>query len=275
MTCLVCDHSKRYRIETALRSGTPKTRVAKEFGIRRATLHDHISKKHEEKNPAKAPEVADPDDEVVDFFPNDYHIRGMTSRAERIRHVERMLNDRRFYGSESIAKLARLWRDILGKDAEKQVAEMVAEVFKRQTIAHGPKALRKQFAMVEILSLYRECRESGDRKTAATLFAQYIELDNLKDDPSAVHRQIIAQFVQIVQVGAPHLLPHIQEVTARLEEGYEQAKAIVEGETLPPIVPLPEAESVQEAPPTPRCEELKNAGIDTGIPRNDDPSSET
>lgn len=276
VSCIICDHPRRFRIEKAISEGTPKARVAKDFGVSRTRLQDHIKQKHQEKNPAKIPESASQDDDIVDPFPNDHTIREMTRRSERLKHIERLIEDRRFHGSETMAKLARLWCNRIGDASASAdtVADLFAEALKRLALRRGPKSIRKAFAVAELLSLYRTCRDSGDNKTAATLFAQYIELDNLKDDDSAVHKQIIAQFVQIVQVGAPHLLPRIQEVTARMEEGYEQAKAIVEGEAPPPIASLSEPEAVVDAPPTPRCEETSNAGIDTGTESGEVPSSE-
>lgn len=274
MTCLVCDHPNRFRLEAALKAGTPKARVAKDFLISRPKLYDHIRQKHEAKSPAKPDQVQEDPTNRDEPDLTDELVKDISNRRDRLSHIERLISDRRFDGTKTIAKLARLWRPWLREKAEVEVADLVAEAARRHRIKRGAKDVRKELLIVELLSLKEKCVNSGDYKTAASLLAQYAELDNLKDDPSAVHRQIIAQFVQIVQVGAPHLLPHIQEVTARLEEGYEQAKAIVEGEALPQIAPLPEAEPMQEAPPTPRCEESSNPGIDTGIPRSGEPSSE-
>jgi hypothetical protein len=269
MACIVCDHGKRFRIETAIKQGKPKARIAKEFGIARQTLQDHIRAEHNLTNPVKepeGPEAPDPPDPV----PNDNYVRGMMSRADRVQHVDRLLSDRRFYGSETIAKLSRLWRDYLGKDAERQVSEMFAEAFKRRVISGGSKDLRKKFAMAELLSLYRECRESGDRKTALSAFERYIELDNLKDNPT-LDRAVLVQIVQLIKHEAPHLERRVEEHLAQFEIVVDQAKAVLEGEILPETKALPaKEEPIPEAPPTPRS----SAGIDTGIPSSEEPSSE-
>jgi hypothetical protein len=271
VACLVCKHSKRFDIETALKSGTPKLRIAKTFGVRRASILDHVKNEHEKKDPAKPPEVAAQDDEIVDPFPSDFHVRLMTSRAERMRYVERTIDDRRFYGSETIAKLARIWSDILGKDATKQVAEMFADVIKRRVISGGSKDLRKKFAMAELLSMYRECRESGDRKTALSAFERYIELDNLNDEPS-LDRAVLVQIVQLIKHEAPHLERRVEEHLAQFEIVVDQAKAVLEGEIPPETKALsPKEEPIPEAPPTPRS---SNTGIDTAIPSSEEPSSE-
>jgi hypothetical protein len=154
------------------------------------------------------------------------------------------------------------------------VAQLVAECARRHRLTRGPKDVQKELAYIDLSDLYQRCIDSGDYKTALSALQARIDLAGLKDDPAAVHKQIIAQFVQIVQVGAPHLIPHIQEVTARLEEGYEHAKAIVEGDVLPPMAALPEHDAIAEAPPTPRCEQTSKAGIDTGIVSSEVPSSE-
>lgn len=281
MACLVCDHSKRFAIETALREGTPKLKVAKIFNIRRQTLQDHIRFKHEEKSPAKPPDPSVAVEEEVHALPTDAQIRRMHSRRERLAYVERLIEDRKFFGSETMARLVRLWREsAVTQDTAIHVAELFAEALKRQTFARGPKAIRRQFAMAEYLSMSRACRESGDNKTALAAFDKYVELDNLKEDPVAIHKQILAQYIQIVQVGAPHLLPHIQAVTAQIEEGCDRAIAVLEGE-IPPQMPLLShaEEPVQEAPPTPRSNEVQSeSGIDTGLPHSDStrdvPSSE-
>lgn len=281
MACLVCDHSKRFAIETALREGTPKLKVAKIFNIRRQTLQDHIRFKHEEKSPAKPPDPSVAVEEEVHALPTDAQIRRMHSRRERLAYVERLIEDRKFFGSETMARLVRLWREsAVTQDTAIHVAELFAEALKRQTFARGPKAIRRQFAMAEYLSMSRACRESGDNKTALAAFDKYVELDNLKEDPVAIHKQILAQYIQIVQVGAPHLLPHIQAVTAQIEEGCDRAIAVLEGE-IPPQMPLLShaEEPVQEAPPTPRSNEAQSeSGIDTGSPLADStcevPSSE-
>lgn len=261
MACLVCDHSKRWRLEQALREGKPKQRVAKDFGIARTTLIDHIKLGHERSNPAKEPtEVED-----VDPFPDDLTVRGMSSRSERLKHVNRLLMGRRYRGAETIAKLARLWREMLGSDAEMHVAQLVAECARRHKLTRGPKDVQKELAYIALSDIHQRCLDAGDYKTALSALQAKIDLAGLKDDPVAVHKQIIAQFVQIVQVGAPHLLPSLQEVTARLEEGYEQAKAIVEGDVLPlQMASLPEL--VIDAPTTSRStkEKPSNHGIDTG-----------
>jgi hypothetical protein len=281
MACLVCDHSKRFAIETALREGTPKLKVAKIFNIRRQTLQDHIRFKHEEKSPAKPPDPSVAVDEEVHALPTDAQIKRMHSRRERLAYVERLIEDRKFFGSETMARLIRLWREsAVTQDTAIHVAELFAEALKRQTFARGPKAIRRQFAMAEYLSMSRACRESGDNKTALAAFDKYVELDNLKEDPVAIHKQILAQYIQIVQVGAPHLLPHIQAVTAQIEEGCDRAIAVLEGE-IPPQMPLLShaEEPVQEAPPTPRSNEAQSeSGIDTGLSPSDStrdvPSSE-
>jgi transposase-like protein len=263
MACLVCDHPKRYRIEVALREGTAKTRVASQFGINRATLYDHIKKKHEQKSPAKEPEGSSEDDDIVDPFPNDHTVRGFKSRGERLRHVERMIEDRRFDGSESLAKLARMWRDQLGNNAPIQVAELFAEALKRQTLARGSKDLRRKFAMAELLSMYRRCRDSGDYKTAASLFGQYIELDGLKHD-STLDRAVLVHIVHLIRHEAPHLERRVEEHLAQFEIVVDQAKAVLEGETT--LLPEPEAN------PTPNN---FDPGIDTRIENVDEePSSE-
>jgi hypothetical protein len=281
MACLVCDHSKRFAIETALREGTPKLKVAKIFNIRRQTLQDHIRFKHEEKSPAKPPDPSVAVDEEVHALPTDAQIKRMHSRRERLAYVERLIEDRKFFGSETMARLIRLWREsAVTQDTAIHVAELFAEALKRQTFARGPKAIRRQFAMAEYLSMSRACRESGDNKTALAAFDKYVELDNLKEDPVAIHKQILAQYIQIVQVGAPHLLPHIQAVTAQIEEGCDRAIAVLEGE-IPPQMPLLShaEEPIQEAPPTPRSNEAQSeSGIDTGLSPSDStrdvPSSE-
>lgn len=281
MACLVCDHSKRFAIETALREGTPKLKVAKIFNIRRQTLQDHIRFKHEEKSPAKPPDPSVAVEEEVHALPTDAQIKRMHSRRERLAYVERLIEDRKFFGSETMARLIRLWREsAVTQDTAIHVAELFAEALKRQTFARGPKAIRRQFAMAEYLSMSRACRESGDNKTALAAFDKYVELDNLKEDPVAIHKQILAQYIQIVQVGAPHLLPHIQAVTAQIEEGCDRAIAVLEGEIPPQMHLLSHAEEpVQEAPPTPRSNEAQSeSGIDTGLPPSDSirdvPSSE-
>lgn len=258
MACLVCKHSKRFDIETALKSGTPKLRIAKTYGIRRASILDHVKNQHEEKDPAKAPEVAAQDDEVIDPFPTDFHVRLMTSRAERARYVERMIDDRRFDGSESIAKLARIWGDILGKDATKQVAEMVADAFKKQAISRGSKDLRRQFAMAEILSMYRRCRDSGDNKTASVFFNQYIDLDNLKDDPS-LYQVLLVQVVQLIKYEFPHAAKRVDEHLAQFEIVVDQAKAVLAGEIGQPVLAEPTT--------------MDDPGIDTRIAGVEAPSS--
>lgn len=272
MACLVCDHSKRFAIETALREGTPKLKVAKIFNIRRQTLQDHIRFKHEEKSPAKPPDPSVAVEEEVHALPTDAQIKRMHSRRERLAYVERLIEDRKFFGSETMARLIRLWREsAVTQDTAIHVAELFAEALKRQTFARGPKAIRKQFAMAEYLSMSRACRESGDNKTALAAFDKYVELDNLKEDPVAIHKQILAQYIQIVQVGAPHLLPHIQAVTAQIEEGCDRAIAVLEGEIPPQMHLLSHAEEpMQEAPPTPRSNEAQSeSGIDTGSPHSD------
>lgn len=266
VACLVCKHSKRFDIETAIKAGTPKLRIAKTFGIRRASLLTHIKEKHEEKDPAKTPEVAAQDDEVVDPFPNDHTVRLMIGRPERMRHIERIIDDRRFDGSETIAKLARVWGHLLGKDAHWQVTEMAVEIFKRRAIARGPKTLRQQFAMAELLSMYRRCREAGDNKTALSAFERYIELDNLKDNPT-LDRAVLVQIVNLIKHEAPHLERRVEEHLAQFEIVVDQAKAVLEGEIPPDTKVLPEP--IPEAPPTPRS---TNPGIDTGIPSSEEPS---
>lgn len=256
VACLVCKHSKRFEIETAIKNGTPKLRIAKTFGVRRASILDHIKLKHEEADPVKPPDVAAQDDEVVDRMPYDIAVRHMT-KAERTQHIDRLLSDRQFYGSETIAKLARLWRDMLGKEAERQVAELFAEAFKRRTIAAGSKDLRRKFAIAELLSMYRRCRESGDNKTAAIFFDRYIELDNLKDNPS-LDRAVLVQIVQLIRHENPQFAPRVEEHLAQFEIVVDQAKAVLEGENVPHTL----------------TEEASNAGIDTRIPSSDEPSSE-
>lgn len=267
MACIVCDHGKRFRIETAIKQGKPKARIAKEFGIARQTLQDHIRSEHNLTNPVKEPEGPEEPD-APDPVPNDNHVRGMMSRADRVQHIDRLLSDRRFYGSETIAKLSRLWRDYLGKDAEKQVSELFAEAFKRRTIVVGSKDLRKKFAIAELLSMYRRCRESGDNKTALVAFERYIELDNLKDNPT-LDRAVLVQIVQLIKLEAPHLERRVEEHLAQFEIVVDQAKAVLEGEILPEPKALPEA--IAEAIETPRS---SKDGIDTGIPSSEGPSSE-
>ena len=179
-----------------------------------------------------------------------------------MQHIDRLLSDRRFYGSETIAKLSRLWRDYLGKDAERQVCEMFAEAFKRRTIAAGSKDLRKKFAVAELLSMYRRCRESGDNKTALAAFDRYIELDNLKDNPT-LDRAVLVQIVQLIKHEFPHAAPRVEEHLAQFEIVVDQAKAVLEGEIPQQMPVLPEAS--EQAPPTPRSNEAQSeSGIDTG-----------
>lgn len=266
MACLVCDHSKRFAIETALREGTPKLKVAKIFNIRRQTLQDHIRFKHEEKSPAKPPDPSVAVDEEVHALPTDAQIKRMHSRRERLAYVERLIEDRKFFGSETMARLVRLWREsAVTQDTAIHVAELFAEALKRQTFARGPKSIRKQFAMAEYLSMSRACRESGDNKTALAAFDKYVELDNLKEDKS-LDRAVLVQIVQLIKHEAPHLERRVEEHLAQFEIVVDHAKAVLEGE-IPPQMPLLShaEEPMQEAPPTPRSNEVeKQSGIDTG-----------
>ena len=230
----------------------------KTFGVRRPSISDHIKQKHEETDPAKPPDVAAKDDTVLEPLPFDVTVRHMT-RAERTQHIDRLLSDRQFYGSETIAKLSRLWRDALGKEAEKQVSELFAEAFKRRTIAAGSKELRRKFAIAEILSNYRRCRESGDYKTAATYFDRYIDLDNLKDNPS-LDRAVLVQIVQLIGHEAPQLVPRVNEHLAQFEIEVEQAQAVLSGDIGSSKL-LPEPDRTSE-----------KAGIDTGISTNEEAS---
>lgn len=275
MACLVCDHSKRFAIETALREGTPKLKVAKIFNIRRQTLQDHIRFKHEEKSPAQPPDPSIAVEEEAHALPTDAQIKRMHSRRERLAYVERLIEDRKFFGSETMARLVRLWKEgTVGQDAAIQVAELFAEALKRQTFARGPKAIRRQFAMAEYLSMSRACRESGDNKTALAAFDKYVDLDNLKETPS-LDRAVLVQIVQLIKHEAPHLEQRVNERLAEFEIVVDHAKSVLEGE-VPIESPLLSRgnDSVDVSPPTPRCEETSNPGIDTGIPSSEDPSSE-
>lgn len=273
MACLVCDHSKRYAIETALREGTPKLKVSKLFGIRRQTLQDHVRFKHEEKSPARPPDPSLAPEEEIDPFPTDEQIRRMYSRSERLNHVERLIEERRFFGTETMVRLTRLWRaNAVKQDTGLHVAELFAEALKRQTLKRGPKSLRKAFALAELLSLYRVCRDSGDNKTAAMLFGQYIDLDGLKEDPSS-YRAILVQIVQFIRTEVPQFAPRVEEHLAQFEIVVDRAKAVLEGEIPQETMGLPEHEGASEAP-SKGVEETTNPGIDTGIPRNEEPSSE-
>jgi hypothetical protein len=260
MPCLVCDHSKRFAIETAIREGMPKLRVSKIFGIRRQTLQDHIRFKHEEKNPAKPP-----DPSIVDAdphpLPNDAQIACMYSRRERVEYVERLIEERRFFGSETLTRLARLWREnAVKQDVGLHVAELFAEALKRQTLARGPRALRRQFAVAELLSMYRVCRESGDNKTALAAFLQYIELDEIKDNPS-MDRAVLVQIVQLIKHEFPHASSRVNEYLAQFEIVVDQAKAVLNGEIEPQLLP----ESVAT---------IEDPGIDTRNLIVEEPSSE-
>lgn len=267
MACLVCDHSKRFAIETALREGTPKLKVAKIFGIRRQTLQDHIRSKHEEKSPAKPPDPSLALEEEVHSLPTDAQIKRMHSRRERLAYVERLIEDRKFFGSETVARLVRLWREsAVNQDTATHVAELFAEALKRQVFARGPKAIRKQFAMAEYLSMSRACRESGDNKTALAAFDKYVELDGLKEDPSN-YKAVLAQAILLIRHEFPHAAPRLEEHLAQFEIVVDQAKAVLEGEIPQEAHVLPpKEESFPEAPPTPRSE---SSGIDTGIPSPD------
>jgi hypothetical protein len=259
MACLVCDHPKRWQLEEALRNRKSKNGVAKEYGIARSTLQYHLEKKHEEKNPAKKPIHLPPD--IPDDFPNDHTIRCMESRAERQAHVDRLLTSRLYKGTETIAYLARLWRRVVGNKVEEHVCELVANAARKHKIARGPKDVRKELHLIRTEDLYAKCYDSGDYKTCATLIDKLADLDNLKDDSAGATKLYIAQIVQIVKEEAPALMPRIEAVSAEFEAGYEQAKAIVDGEIVPPSPALP----VHEEPPAPETPRSQEAGIDSGI----------
>jgi hypothetical protein len=269
MACLVCDHSERFHVEAALKRGTPKARVAKQYGISRTRLVDHIKAKHEEKNPAKEP-VDEPSEDPADKFPDDYLIRLVSSKREQQKIVDRHIAEFRYKGIKTIAKLARLWRDFLGNDAELKVAEMVAESARKHRIGRGPKDVRKELLIVKTLDLYEKCYNSGDYKTCSTLINQLAELDELKDDPS-IYKAVLVQIVQLIKHEAPFMEQRVNERLAEFEIVVDQAKAVLEGEILPETKALsPKEEPISEAPPTPRS----SAGIDTGIPSSEEPSSE-
>lgn len=265
MACLVCEHSKRWEIEEALRTRKSKAGVAKEFGIARSTLQYHLEKKHEEKNPAKPP-PKDRIDDSLDPFPNEYQVKYMETDWERQAHVERLLTSRKYKGTETIAYLARLWRPRLGCNAEDTVALYVANAARKHRLLRGPKDVRKELAVIELLSMHAGFKQSGDNKSALASFQAYIELDDLKEKEEGVMKQLVLQIAQFVKVEAPSLAPKIDAMVLDVQQTYEHAKAIVEGDVAPQIPALHEADPdpVPEAPPTPRSEETSNAGIDTG-----------
>lgn len=278
MACLVCDHSERFHIENDLKRGTPKARVAKQYGISRTRLVDHIRAKHEEKNPAKEP-IDKPREDPADKFPDDYEIRLMSTKREMQRIVDRHISEFRYKGTKTIAKLARLWYDKLGIDAELKVAEMVAESAKRHRITRGPKDVRKELLIVEVFNILDRCKATGDWKAALSATQQLAELDGLKDDKS-LDRAVLVQIVQLIKHEAPHLERRVEEHLAQFEIVVDHAKAVLEGE-IPPQMPLLShaEEPVQEAPPTPRSNEAQSeSGIDTGLSPSDStrdvPSSE-
>lgn len=262
VACLVCKHPDRFKIETALKRGSPKARVAKDFSISRPTLYDHIREKHEEKDPAKEP-ISPLQTEPVDPYPNDTQIKHMTNRTERLRFVERMLADRMYRGTESIAKLARLWRGSLGNDAEVHVAQLVAEAARRHKISRGPRDVRKELLIVKLQDLYERCYGSGDYKTALAAIGQLAERDGLKDNQNSLDRAVLVQIVQLIKHEAPHLERRVEEHLAQFEIVVDQAKAVLEGE-IPPQMPVL-SEVSEQAPPTPRSNEVQSeSGIDTG-----------
>jgi hypothetical protein len=278
MACLVCDHSERFHIENDLKRGTPKARVAKTYGISRTRLVDHIKAKHEEKTPAKEP-ADKPSDDPEDKFPDDYTIRLVSTKREMQRIVDRHIAEFKYRGAKTIAKLARLWRDQLGNDAEMRVAEMVAESAKKHRITRGPKDVRKELLIVEVFNILDRCKATGDWKAALSATQQLAELDNLKEDKS-LDRAVLVQIVNLIEHEAPHLKSRVEERLAQFEIVVDQAKAVLEGEMPRENHFLaPREEPIFEAPATPRSNgEDRAAGIDTGIPSSDGaieaPSSE-
>lgn len=167
-----------------------------------------------------------------------------------------------FKGSETIAKLARIWQVLLGNEAEMHVAQLVAECARRHKLTRGPRDVQKEIAYIELSDLYNRCLDSGDYKTALSALQARNDLAGLKDDPNGIYKQIIALYVQIVQVEAPHLEPKFQEIAARMEEGYDQAQAVLSGD-------IGSSKLLLEHDPT-----STNGGIDTGISTNEEASSE-
>lgn len=267
VTCLVCNHPNRYRLETDLREGVPKARVAKQYLISRPKLYDHIKEKHQAKNPASPSQVQEDPTNRDEPELSDELVRDISNRKDRLAHIERLISDRRFEGTKTIAKLARLWRPWLRDKAEDEVCLLVAEAARRHRLKRGPKDVRKELLIIEILSLKEKCTNSGDYKTAASLLAQYAEQDGLKEN-SSLDRAVLVQIVQLIRTEVPQFAPRVEEHLAQFEIVVDRAKAVLEGEIpTSPLLPEP----IPDAPPTPRS---SNSGIDTGASSSEEPSSE-